>query len=125
MLDHIVASWANWNGTPLYSSPFEQAKAFETIDHIPEQMRRYEKWELDYRRNPHMRGYTKEQLRERFDETNAIATLAFIKVSPFKPPRNLIEWSMAMLFFFMIEMGWRAIPVTEFALQSERLVGAC
>ncbi|KAF0185689.1 MAG: hypothetical protein FD160_498 [Caulobacteraceae bacterium] len=119
----FLVRWASWNGVPLYRADPREQK-FTTIDHIPEQMRRQEKWELDYRRNPYMAGYSDEQLRERFDEINCISTLAFIKGSPIKPDKDAIMQSMSVMSHMMIEMGRRGIPAPQFRLEPARLAKA-
>ncbi len=124
VLDFVTAAWGRWSNVPLYRSASADAQSFETIDHIPEQMKRYEKWELDYRRNPYMRSFSKEQLQDRFDEMMCISTFAFLKDSPVKPPQEMIAWSMQSMSHIRLEMGRRAIPVTDFAFDPERFAQA-
>lgn len=119
----VLARWAAWNNHPLF-----QAKGlgqdFTTIEHVPERMKRYEQWELDYRRNPYMRGNTDEQIRERLDEIMCVTSLAFIIASPHKPGEDAIMWSMQSMSHVMLEMGWRAIPITQFPQEPWRLATA-
>jgi len=119
----FMARWAQWNGIPLHHSD-PRTQKFTTIDHIPEQMKRHERWQLDYRRNPYMSGFTDEQLRARFDEMTCVASLAFIKDSPLKPSHDAIAWSMSSMSHMMLEMGWRGIPVTQFNYGPKRLADA-
>lgn len=119
----FLVRWAKWNGVPLYQADPRKQK-FSTIEHIPEQMRRYEQWELDYRRNPYMRVFSEEQVRERFDELICVSLLAFIKGSPLKPDQKAIMWSMSSMSHMMLEMGRRGIPVTKFQYGPERLAAA-
>jgi hypothetical protein len=119
----FLVRWAAWNGVPLYHADPRKQK-FSTIDHVPEQMKRYEQWELDYRRNPYMHAFTHEQLRERFDEMTCISTLAFIKGAPLKPDQRAIMWSMSSMSHMMLEMGWRGVPVTQFQYEPERMAAA-
>jgi hypothetical protein len=123
VIDLFVRCWATWNGVSLYDSAWINQK-FTTVDHIPDQMRRHEMWELAYRRNPYMRKLTTEQLRARFDELICVSSLAFMKHSPLKPDRAAIMRSMQSMSHIMLEMGWRAIPVTEFQYGPERLAAA-
>lgn len=119
----FIQRWASWSDAPLFQAEFGAPK-FETIDHIPEKMKRYEKWELDYKRSPYMRDFTEQELRERFDEIICISTLAFIKDSPLKPSKGAIIWSMSSMSHMMLEMGWRGIPVTKFKYAPDRLAAA-
>jgi hypothetical protein len=119
----FLTRWATWCGLPLYHSDMG-AQEFATIDHIPEEVKRYEQWELDYKRNPYMRGFTNEQLRGRFDEMMCVSSLAFIKGSPLKPSNDAIMWSLSCMSHMTIEMNGRAIPVTQFMLAPERLASA-
>ncbi|MDZ7712733.1 MAG: hypothetical protein U5L06_06320 [Rhodovibrio sp.] len=123
LTDFIVSRWAQWNDVPLYKTDFGE-QGFATIDHIPEQMRRQEQWELNYKRDPYMRYFTDEQLRERFDEIVCISALAFIRNSPLKPDKGAIMWSMSCMSHMMVEMGWRGIPITNFKYTPERLASA-
>lgn len=123
VMELFLLRWSLWNGVPLYKADPTKEK-FSTIEHVPDQMRRYEKWELDYRRNPYMNDFTDEQVRERFDELICVSSLAFIKDSPFKPDESAINWSMSSMSHMMIEMGRRAIPMTKFQSEPERLAEA-
>lgn len=119
----LILRWAKWNGTPLYHADLGKQR-FATIDHIPEQMKRYERWELDYKRNPYMRAFSEEQLRERFDEMICVSSLAFIKNSPIKPSDDAIIWSMSSMSHMRLEMGQRGISIGQFKYGPERLVAA-
>ncbi|MGN6304195.1 MAG: hypothetical protein ACTHNH_05225 [Mesorhizobium sp.] len=123
VIELFLQRWAKWNGQPLLHAEPESIK-FEAVDHIPEQMARYEKWELDYKRNRYMQHFTRDQLRDRFDEVNCVSVLRFIKASPMKPPDQAVAWCMSSLSHIMLEMGWRAIPATEFRLEPLRLARA-
>jgi hypothetical protein len=84
-------------------------------------MKRYEHWELDYKRMPYMAGFTVEQLRERFDEIFCISSLRFIKDSPLKPSEDAVNWSLSSMSHITLEMGWRGIPITQFMYEAKRL----
>ncbi len=123
VLDTLMARWAKWNGVPIYHCDLRTQK-FKTIDHIPERMKRYEQWQLDYKRRPYMRGFTGEQLRERFDEIMCVSSLSLIKDSPLKPSHDATAWSLSSMSHLMLEMGWRGVPVTQFEFSPERLAAA-
>lgn len=120
ILDLILRRWGVWNGRPVHYVDDNSAD-FETIDHIPEKMKRYENWELDYRRNRYMRDFTKDELRDRFDEIMAVSTLKFVKGSPETPNDEAVTWSMSSMSHMMLEMGWRGTPITDFPQEPKRL----
>ncbi len=120
VLDLILRRWGVWNGRPLHHlNGF--SNDFESVEHIPEKMKRYEKWELDYRRNPYMKEFTNEELRDRLDEITAISALKHVKGSPETPIDEAVMWSMSSMSHIMLEMGWRGTPITDFPLEPRRL----
>jgi hypothetical protein len=123
VIDMFMTRWARWNGAELYHSDL-QTQRFRPVDHIPEQMKRYEHWQLKYKRMPYMVDFTVEQLRERFDEIICISSLRFIKDSPLKPSDDAVSWSLSSMSHIMLEMGWRGIPITEFMYDALRLGAA-
>lgn len=123
VINMFMARWARWNGGELYYSDL-QAHKFQAVDHIPEHMKRYEHWELEYKRMPYMAGFTVEQLRERFDEIFCISSLRFIKDSPLKPSDDAVNWSLSSMSHITLEMGWRGIPLTQFMYEAKRLAAA-
>lgn len=123
VVELFMTRWATWNGAPLYESDLRTQK-FRAVDHIPEQMKRYERWQLEYKRTPYMAGFTAEQLRERFDEVICVSSLRFLKDSPLKPIDDAVTWSMSSMSHVILEMGSRGIPVTQFAFEPKRLAAA-
>jgi hypothetical protein len=123
VIELVMRRWATWNGAQLHHCDLHAYK-FQAVDHIPEQMKRQELWELEYKRMPYMAGFTAEQLRERFDEIICLSSLRFIKDSPFKPSEDAVVWSMSSVSHMMLEMGRRGIPITQFEHDTERLAAA-
>lgn len=123
VIEMFTTRWARWNGAELYHSDL-QAHKFQAVDHIPEQMKRHEQWELEYKRMPYMSVFTAEQLRERFDEIFCISSLRFIKDSPLKPRDDAVNWSLSSMSHITLEMGWRGIPITQFMYEAKRLAAA-
>jgi hypothetical protein len=123
VVDTFITRWAEWNGVPLYQAD-PRTQKFDPVDHIPERMKRYELWQLEYKRRPYMHGFTNEQLRERFDEITCVSSLAFIKGSPLKPSHDVIIWSLSSWSHIMLEMGWRGIPLMHFKYEPDRLAAA-
>jgi hypothetical protein len=123
VIEMFTTRWARWNGAQLYHSDL-QTQRFQAVDHIPQQMKRHEYWELEYKRMPYMAGFTAEQLRERFDEVICVASLRFIKDSPLKPSDEAVNWSMSSMSHITLEMGSRGIPITQFMFDAGRLAAA-
>lgn len=123
ILDLLVCRWARWNAAQMINGEADQL-VFTTIEDVPDKMRRHDLWELEYRRRPYMTGLTNEQVRERFDEAVCTATLVFHKNSPFKPDHAAIKWSMETMSHLIVEMGNRALPLTQFPFESLRLSAA-
>ena len=123
VMDTFLWRWSDWCNVPAYQAKLKE-ETFATIEHIPENMRRQELWELEYKRHPYMKNFTKEQIHECLDEVMCITVLMSKKNSPFKPDRGAISWSMETMSHLMLEMGWRALPMTEFPLLPERLGAA-
>ena len=123
VIEMFMTRWASWNGVPLYHSDL-QTHNFRAVDHVPEQMKRHELWQLEYKRTPYMAGFTAEQLGERLAEIVCASALRFIKDSPLKPSDDALNWSMSSMSHVMLEMGWRGIPITQFMYDAERLAAA-
>jgi len=115
----VVERWARWSGVPLHRDE-ATVSDFSTIEHVPESMKRYEAWNLEYRRRPHLSGLTKEQLRDRFDEVNVMVMLWGVYGSPVKVAPETRTQSVRMFGDLMQEMARRAIPVTHFTHEVER-----
>jgi hypothetical protein len=126
VIEMFMTRWAKWNGTGLGHSDLHdlQNQRFRAVDHIPEQMKRHEHWELEYKRMPYMASFTAEQLRERFDEIICITSLSFIKDSPLKPSDDAVRSSLSSMSHVTLEMGWRGIPRTQFVCDAARLAAA-
>lgn len=120
VIDLVMRRWGEWNGESVHFVDNPSVK-FDTIEHVPDSMKRQQKWELDYRRNRYMERFTHEQLRNRFDEIIAVADLAFTHGSPQKPVEQAVIWCMSSMSHIMIEMGLRGTPITEFPADPVRL----
>lgn len=115
----VTERWARWNDVPLHrggSAPDD----FSTIEHIPETMKRYEAWSLEYRRRPYLSNLTKDQLRDRFDEVNVTVMLWGVQGSPVKMAPEARTASVRAFGDLMQEMARRAIPVDQFSYELAR-----
>jgi hypothetical protein len=120
VLNLILRRWGTWSGGHVHYVD-DNSTNFDTIEHVPKNMKRFEKWELDYRRNRYMKSFTKDELRDRFDEIMAVSTLKFVKGSPETPIDEAVIWSMSSMSHIMLEMGWRGTPLTDFHQKPKRL----
>lgn len=115
--------WAAWNDVPLHMAGGDIA-GFEAMEHVPEQMTRSDAWLLNYRRQPYLRGLTKEALRDRFDEVTLVSMLWGLKGSPVDVPMADRMAGMQQFGDLIYEMGQRAIPITDFNHDHERALAA-
>ena len=126
VIDLINTRWGRWNfgdARPMDADAVDISK-FTTIDHIPDTAPRHERWRTDYRRNPYLRPMTKGQLHERFDEIMVMTSLSFLNGSPQRLPQEGVTLLMEQMTHMMLEMGERAIPVTDFDHGPDRVVAA-
>lgn len=119
----VLNRWAAWNNCSSLSKNPRDVD-FSTIEHIPDRMKRYEAWELQYKRAPYMTGESDDFVRERFDEVICISSLAFVNASPFRPEPASVNASLELMSHLMLEMGWRGIAVSKFAYVPERIAAA-
>lgn len=118
----FLRRWAQWNGQTLKAEA--DMSAFQTIDHVPDQMRRQDFWKLEYRRQPYLRGLNEAQLYDRFDEVTLINSLSFLKDSPLQVTPEQRTAGIRKFGDLMDEMAHRAIPVTRFPHTAERTIAA-
>lgn len=118
VLQLVAERWGATNGYA--PEPFGTVADFVTVDHIPETAPRYERWQTEYKREPHLRGLSKEQLRDRFDENTLLCLIGGLKDPPINLPKD--QWMAAVRRFgdFMQEMGERGIPITDFPWEEDR-----
>lgn len=123
VVDLVVNRWNSWNGKTAIVSD-ASVEDFTTIEHVPRQMRRQEKWELDYRRKPYMSHYSDEQLRDVFDEVCLSNLITILKDSPIKPSKERMALDLERQSHLMVEMGKRGIPITKFKFEPTRVMAA-
>ena len=124
VVDFIQRRWIQHCGYPELSVEDPQVSDFTTIDHIPDQAPRHERWRTDYRRRPYLKGLTTDELRDRFDEIMLINTLSFLKNPPISVPKDQTTLSMERFTHMMLEMADRATPITQFDHDPRRMIAA-
>jgi hypothetical protein len=123
VVDVVVGRWEKWNGYPGIKHD-SSVTDFSVIEDIPPKMRRQEKWELDYRRNPYMASISEEQLRDIFDEIALSSLLVIHKESPEKPSQEQSIANLERSAHMFYEMAQRGIPITRFKFEPERAMDA-
>ena len=118
----VMDRWTAHNYGTSYS--FDNVREFSTIDHIPETAPRYERWRTDYLRGPYLRSLSREELRDRFDEVTLLGTLPMLVGTPLKLPQEAVQLAMQCFGDMMMELGERAIPITQFPHSAERAINA-
>ena len=128
VLNFFVQRWCQWEGARYIEGDPADAEtivdSFTTIEHIPEQMKRYERWRLAYRRDPYMRSWTYEKLRDHWDEVYIMDLFAFIRNSPIKPSEADIAKSLEQFTHLLDEIAHRGLPVEKFDSESDRMMAA-
>lgn len=119
VLDRFVKGWAAWNCRPNFMA--EGSADFATIDHIPDSAPLHERWRTQYKRDPYMRGFTDEGIRQRFDESNVVSCLAMVKDSPMQVSQESMMRNMATFTHLMFELAERGIPMTALKPTRERI----
>lgn len=123
VLTHIVGRWASFHDRPLIMVGDEEP-AFQTIEHVPDQMSRHEMWRLQYRREPFLKQLSDDQLRNEFDEVILVTSLWGLKGSPIKLSMEDSMTAMERFTHIQIEMHERAIPMERFDFVFERELAA-
>lgn len=124
VVEFIQRGWIRHCGYPDLSVEEPQASDFTTIDHVPEQAPRHERWRTDYRRNPYLQPLTNDLLRDRFDEIMLVNTLSFLKDPPVIIQSEQTSAGIERFTHMMLEMADRAIPSTAFAYDPRRDIAA-
>ncbi|WP_339863482.1 hypothetical protein [Paremcibacter congregatus] len=111
--------WGSWAGKNLLNSDHYKCE-FRTIEHVPSKMKRHELWALEYRRNPYLRSFTNDQLRDKFDENIVTTMLWGLKSSPCKMSSADRARNMEIFTHLQQEISVRGLPITFFKREKER-----
>lgn len=128
VLDFVGWKWCRWTGARYLEAAPEDVGAFfnsfSTIEHIPDQMRRQDTWSLSYRRNPYMRLWSYEKLRDHWDDVIVVGMFAFLKDSPIKLSKTEIARFLEQFTHLMDEIAHRGLPMIKFKSEPERVKNA-
>lgn len=112
-IDLIADAWSHMRtGGAAVASP--DPNNFNTVQDIPERMKRYEKWQLEYQRNPYLKKLSVEQLREHFHRTLAVNSRAFFKGTWAKPSQQETSQGMRIFQHVMEEINRRGLDMRLF-----------
>ncbi|QFT63751.1 hypothetical protein [Roseivivax sp. THAF30] len=112
LIEIIIDRWFAKTKSYRIEKPDDNLK-FTAIDIIPNRIKRYEKWELDYKRNRYMQSWSKESLQNTYNQLVAVGALNFVKGSPEKPSGEMTLWSMETMTHLSLELGYRSISNKE------------
>lgn len=122
-LHRFMNGWAAWNSAGIFDNT-KKIDEFETIEHVPDQMKRHELWRLEYRRKLYMKNLTDEQIHDRFDDAMVMNTLSSMTNSPFKPTQEQIMDAMRYFTHILMEVNERGIPMQKMNYSLDRTLAA-
>lgn len=112
MMDHVMNSWAEWNGCPVIDDE-GPVPVFDAIEVVPDLLPSSDKWRIDYRRFPYLRELTDQQLKDRFDEIVVTNLLWGLKSSPRKFSNEEIGDALKGFTHAVEELNHRCIPMQK------------
>jgi hypothetical protein len=124
VLEFIQHRWIQFCGYRELSVENPETMEFKTIDHIPDEAPRHERWRTDYRRKPYLNALTTEALRDEFDEIMLINTISMLKAPPIVIPKEQTMLGFERFTHVMMELADRAIPITQFDHDPRRMIAA-
>lgn len=85
-LDRLAVAWSELRtgAAPVFTDKLD---GFETVRDIPEELKRYEQWELEYERDPYFAHFTFEAFRVMFNRTMSVLSQKFI-IGPWEKPTD-------------------------------------
>lgn len=89
-------------------------EAFDVIDDIPQKMKRYERWILEYKRRPYMSHLSDEELKVVFNRNVAVSALVFFQGSWAKPPHDRTMANMRQFSHIIEETNRRGTDLRAF-----------
>lgn len=121
VINLILGRWAAWNGVPILPEGTVTLDDMVTAEHVPDTMKRHESWALDYRRQPTMRSWKDEDLRNLWDHVMLLSLLWGHVGTPLKVPQDGVMMCMEKFTHLMQEVSTRGLPLSYFARDPDRL----
>jgi hypothetical protein len=122
VISSALDRWSEFTQSVLNDA--DDVRQFETIEAVPDTMKRHEYWALGYRRQPYLEGYTQRQLRDLWDEVMVVSVLNFTTGSPLRHEHVATMRAMEKQTHLQQEMGARGLPLGAFAFDRDRFVAA-
>jgi hypothetical protein len=112
LVDLVAQKWSEFRtgAAPVSGRPDQ----FNSIDDIPESMRRHEAWKLAYKRNPYLRTLTDQQLKLHFHRCVALNSLSFLKGSWAKPSQHETSSGIRKFDDAISEINSRGLDMRQF-----------
>ena len=105
--------WAKWNNRPLKATQSPKAEDFKEFFHIPNSMKRSEKWTLDYKRNPYMQSWSDYDVIDFWHLVKTLSLIAFHIKPPFIMPEEGVKDLMEKISHLMVENSNRGISLEQ------------
>jgi hypothetical protein len=121
VINLILGRWAAWNGVPILPESVVSLDDMVTAEHVPDTMKLHESWALDYRRQPSMRNWQDEDLRNLWDHVMLLSLLWGHVSSPMKVPQEGFMMCMEKFTHLMQEVSSRGLPLRYFSHDPVRL----
>jgi hypothetical protein len=87
---------------------------FQSVDDIPDKMKRHEAWKLAYKRNPYLRTLTDQQLKLHFHRCIALNSLGLLKGDWPKPRQDEISNGIRRFDNAISEINSRGLDMRQF-----------
>lgn len=112
-IDRIVDSWSSARTGRTTFAEGLSTSDFSAVSDIPDAMKRYEQWQVEYRRDPYMATISKDMLREIWNRTLAVGSVYMLKGDWPKPSLTEFQESMRMLQHLIEETNRRGIDIRD------------
>jgi hypothetical protein len=113
-VDRVVEAWSQARtGAPAVHQM--TASAYQVIEDIPVQLKRYEAWQLEYQRRPYLSAVSVGRLKVLFNRSVAQNGMAFLKGSWPKPLKEEISAQLRFFTHVVEETNRRGVDLRSFA----------
>jgi hypothetical protein len=112
IVDQVTQKWSEFRtgAAPVSGRP----DRFESVDDIPESMKRHEAWKSAYKRDPCLRTQTDQQLKLHFHRCVALNSLAFVKGDWPKPSQEETSARLRLFDDAIGEIDRRGLDMRQF-----------
>jgi hypothetical protein len=112
LVDIVAGNWSEFRtgAAPVSSHPNQ----FDSVEDIPDTMRRHEAWKLAYKRKPYLSVLSDEQLKRHFHRCVALNSLALLKGSWPKPNQRETSGRIRKFDDAISEINRRGLDMRRF-----------